>query len=123
MPLQPESLEQGRQRVFGACGGKCGENLCIDWNDQQRPKFEHDCERCVFLGHFDENDLYFCGQDGVGPTVLARYDSDGPAYTSGLFQAGNNPHITEGTRRAIGRKLLTEEIVDFYTKGSYVIGT
>lgn len=27
-----ETPEQERRRVFGACGGKCGEKPCIEWN-------------------------------------------------------------------------------------------
>ena len=53
------------------------------------PQFEHDCEACQFLGRYmDYNasmgptnyDLYQCG----GKTVIARFGSDGPEYTSGL---------------------------------------
>lgn len=29
---EPESFEDEARRVFGACGGKCGEAPCIAWN-------------------------------------------------------------------------------------------
>lgn len=48
-----------------------------------RPVHEHDCNRCVFHGTRVGNngrvvDFYTCGD-----TVLARYGSDGPEYSSG----------------------------------------
>lgn len=52
-----------------------------------KPKFNHDCDRCIFLGRFCEegydDDLYFCAQGGSLPTLIARHSSDGPDYTSG----------------------------------------
>lgn len=48
------------------------------------PVFAHDCDACIFLGHYEDSDLYFCGKEmGLG-TVIARYGGDGPAYASGL---------------------------------------
>lgn len=51
-----------------------------------KPRFKHDCDRCVFLGKYDPHgggsyDLYFCADDGGG-TVVARYDNHGADYTS-----------------------------------------
>lgn len=67
-----------------------------------KPVFEHDCERCVFLGtvqrpakygpgrreHGPDDpeatapfDLYFCPGE---PTIIARWSSDGPDYMSGI---------------------------------------
>jgi hypothetical protein len=39
------------------------------------PKFTHDCNACVFLGHLDGNDLYICDGD---PAYVARFGDDGP---------------------------------------------
>ncbi len=72
----------------------------------------HDCDKCIYLGSFtvkekgDEwdlfadkrsihYDLYFCDSsiislDGGSPTVIARYDSEGYKYLSGLLVAKNN---------------------------------
>jgi hypothetical protein len=48
----------------------------------------HDCDKCIFLEEFktDEKvyDLYFCGNGGPGPTVIARFSSEGKDYLSGL---------------------------------------
>jgi hypothetical protein len=49
---------------------------------KEQPKFEHDCTRCQFLGHYDGADLYFC--DGE-PTIIARFSSEGHNYRSGLI--------------------------------------
>lgn len=47
------------------------------------PVFTHDCDVCRFLGHVEGCDLYVCG--GENPmllTVLARFGSFGPDYSS-----------------------------------------
>lgn len=49
---------------------------------KQRPIHQHDCNNCVFLGTFQNNDLYYCNQHGR-PTVIARYGPSGE-YASGL---------------------------------------
>ena len=54
-----------------------------------RPRFEHDCEACVFLGASLTHDFYFCRGNVKKPveetaTVIARFGSDGPDYASGL---------------------------------------
>lgn len=41
------------------------------------PVFQHDCNDCVFQGHFRGHDVYKCLN-----TFLARYGDDGPEYTS-----------------------------------------
>lgn len=46
------------------------------------PQFEHDCDECTFVGHYKGIDIYTCPQNTM-PTVVARYGSDGPEYTSG----------------------------------------
>jgi hypothetical protein len=68
-----------------------------------KPKFEHDCDDCVFLGHYLENDLYYCPKE---PTILARYGADGPEYTSGLTFAEHDPRMAEAFRRAEQNGLL-----------------
>lgn len=46
------------------------------------PRFEHDCDKCVHLGPFQMYDLYLCPKQALGPSVIARYGSEGPDYTS-----------------------------------------
>lgn len=48
------------------------------------PRHKHDCERCVFLGSYENFDLYVCPASGERiSTVVARYGDDGPDYVSG----------------------------------------
>jgi hypothetical protein len=67
-------------------------------------RFEHDCEKCTFLGNDGEHDLYFCMQMGSMPTVIARYGNGGPDYASGL--GTTHPSLQEGERRAREKGLL-----------------
>lgn len=56
------------------------------------PRYEHDCERCRFLGTVAAPnrgadgvaDLYVCVDVGqtMGPSVVVRYSDDGPDYSS-----------------------------------------
>ena len=70
------------------------------------PRFKHDCDRCVFLGEHRAHDLYFCEACAGGPTVIARYGSEGKQYTSGLELAAVDPLLGEARRRASDRGLL-----------------
>jgi hypothetical protein len=53
-----------------------------------KPVFEHDCKACVYLGTIKDKrdlyDLYYCPADLLGPTVIARWSSNGPDYMSGM---------------------------------------
>ena len=53
------------------------------------PLYQHNCERCVFLGSYDGSDLYYCKATFGHPqgTVIARHSSEGIDYNSGLFTA------------------------------------
>jgi hypothetical protein len=59
-----------------------------------KPKFQHDCDGCTFLGSDEKHDFYYCPQGNL-PTVIARWDNDGPSYTSGLETA----RMIEGQKR------------------------
>ena len=52
------------------------------------PKYQHDCEKCHYLGTGkcpalgeDEFDFYIC-TGSIGRSMIARYGSEGPEYTS-----------------------------------------
>jgi hypothetical protein len=81
------------------------------------PKFEHDCNRCVYLGSDSEHDFYICKDENhpQWSTLLARFGSRGDQYCS--MEANLVEQIIVGrpldtypllTARllAIGRKLL-----------------
>jgi len=66
----------------------------------EKPKFQHPCGTCVFLGGmmvrttlfdqpqldemYDRYDLYFCSKEAGGPTVLVRFDNGAENYVSSL---------------------------------------
>jgi len=89
--------------------------------DTKPASFEHDCSRCIFLGHVDAAevpllpdevnhphpggyDLYFHEPGHV--TVIARFASDGPDYLSGLVLADKIPVLGIARDRARARGLL-----------------
>lgn len=37
-------------------------------------RHEHDCDACIFMGHFEDNDLWFCPGD---KSLISRYGPDG----------------------------------------------
>jgi hypothetical protein len=67
--------------------------------NNEKPHFEHDCDHCVFLGHYENADLYIC----PGNTVLARFSSDGPDYESGFCAIPHYPRLQEAARRAVAK--------------------
>jgi hypothetical protein len=75
-----------------------------------QPRFEHDCEKCVFLGRLGlpegYYDLYFCEQGRDFPTVIARFGDDGPDYNSGLAAADQDPALRVAKRLAEEKGLL-----------------
>ena len=69
--------------------------------------FLHDCESCVYLGPYyayTVEDLYWCP---LSPTVISRFGSDGPDYTSGLGHVGLSDALSEAFGRAFRRGLIT----------------
>jgi hypothetical protein len=69
-----------------------------------KPRFEHFCKSCQFLGQHGKYDLYACiNQGDVFGTVVARKSGDDPDYSSGIEFADNleNP-LHEAFERALG---------------------
>ena len=69
-------------------------------------RYSHDCDDCKPLGQFGEADLYYCDQQGIGPTVIARHSSIPSDYSSGLWFAEANHELREAKARAIKAGLL-----------------
>jgi hypothetical protein len=46
----------------------------------EKPLFEHDCDKCHFLGTYKDHDLYCC--DGLYRTHIARFSSEPSEYYS-----------------------------------------
>lgn len=87
------------------------ESLCL-----QPPLFQHDCELCTYLGRYhdperDEDSDLYVHTAGSTPTVISRYGSDGPEYSSGLYGSyGQIPALSEARQRAESRGLLTYSV-------------
>lgn len=79
--------------------------------DGDTPQYTHDCEKCVFLGRFEDMDLYYADHGGLPDTVIARWGNDGPAYTSGkaLAVPTGHPALYEAKKRAIAKGLMKDE--------------
>jgi len=93
--------------------------------NESKPLFEHDCDRCIFLGsHTIEEtqaDLYWHDKD---PTVIARYSSEPSDYSSGIcFAFGeHSPFLKEAYIRAKEKNLVRPEIDLFYRLDQQVRG-
>ena len=79
--------------------------------NQFKPLYEHDCEACIYLGAHNSIDLYLCPHEIGGPTVIARYSSYPPDYTSGMCFArpDGNKNLYEARLRAIAKGLINED--------------
>jgi hypothetical protein len=69
------------------------------------PRYQHDCDKCHFLGQDAENDLYFCPRGGI-PTVVARFGDGDDDFVSGYNQAALLEPLAEAKRRAVTAGLL-----------------
>ena len=51
---------------------------------QSKPKFQHDCDTCRYLGQSEGEDLYACPAsfNVLGPTLIVRRSDEGPDYRS-----------------------------------------
>lgn len=51
-----------------------------------KPQYQHDCDKCKFLGHVNDKDLYFCEAGALHKdgTIILRNSSEGYDYHSGL---------------------------------------
>lgn len=58
------------------------------------PKYVHDCDVCVFLGNFEDMDLYVCRGESGGGTYVARQSDQDSDYISGVAFVGKVPAIT-----------------------------
>jgi len=81
-------------------------------------RFTHDCDDCIFLGQYNEFDLYFCPKEST--TVIARYGDEGGDYHSGLEFARSKriPQLVEAFNRAINKGYIenTENHKEKYGK-------
>lgn len=84
--------------------------------EQQKPIHEHDCNRCIFLGNYNGEDLYFCPGVKYESTIISRSGIDGD-YGSGLCFANRSENLGEAALRAYTLGLLDHG--EFATLGGY----
>jgi len=77
-----------------------------------KPRYTHDCTRCVLLGHHEACDLYFCGKQHE-PTLVARFSSEGQDYSSGTcFSYGAIGPLAEARSLAQAKGLMTYNLTE-----------
>jgi hypothetical protein len=64
-----------------------------------KPRYQHDCEHCSFLGPWREFDLYHCAGQRTY-TLIARKSSEPADYASGAECEGTIPAIAVAGERA-----------------------
>ena len=65
------------------------------------PKYKHDSKCCIFLGHKQNHDIYFCDQDMDNPTLWGfylRYGNNPEDYISGVKSMDDIKFYLENTK-------------------------
>lgn len=70
---------------------------------RRKPKYLHDCSDCVFLGHIDLHDLYYCPNHKV---LRARYDHDELDCRSVSVADRSGPIFEKAYRLACAKGLI-----------------
>lgn len=85
-----------------------------------KPRYDHDCTACHFLGQYKKYDLYFCPKE---PTVVARFSSTDQDYNSGLVFAitASRHHYREAVIRAMQIPEFKEKIINNFTKYEFKV--
>jgi len=74
-----------------------------------KPRFEHDCSCCHFLGSHGSADLWVHPGELYNESVIARFSSEGSDYKSGTPFIVNDPNLAQAARLAIECGLLNPE--------------
>lgn len=53
----------------------------------EQPRYDHDCDQCLYLGRQGGYDLYVDSEMGIHPTLLCRYGNKPHEYKSGIDMA------------------------------------
>ncbi len=75
------------------------------------PRYPHDCDHCIYLGQWEEYDLYVCKSRNKNPiedidtTIIGRYGEAGD-YCSGIAFRDHIPCLREAFKRAVERGIL-----------------
>lgn len=80
------------------------------------PRFKHNCLHCIFLGVFNEYDLYGCPKN---KTILARFGNNEIDYVSGYFNKDAVVELNEAYKRAC--KLLEFQNLGWQIDGGHEV--
>ena len=72
------------------------------------PLYTHDCNRCVFLGTYQEADLYYHPGTAAMRTTVARWSDEPSDYQTGSMSS-RIPVLIEARLRAEERELLSTQ--------------
>jgi hypothetical protein len=87
------------------------------------PKYTHDCDACTFLGPYTYDapmvegteeitaDLWYCSTAAGGPTLIARFSSDGPDYGScpiNIVERDYIPRAERGEKQSTAGPAIVE---------------
>ena len=74
---------------------------------RKTPKFEHDCSRCIFLGHSLNRDYYICiDEEPLLTTLIARYGKNG-SYSSGIEFCWSGIYLNKALQLAYEQGYIT----------------
>lgn len=84
--------------------------MTTDWT---KPKFQHDCDKCEFKGHFFGYDVYICNKIfSKDAEIIARDGNEGHEYASSRISIFNRSlksnHLIQ---MGDGRKIPFQEYV------------
>jgi len=99
MGMNGSSYEEQQLKVFG------------------KPRWNHECDKCKFLGTFGEEDVYLCGthreESAVGPTLLRRYGNEPSEYSSGDIGYSVPGRSWDVTTQNLMEELYRREFIKF----------
>jgi len=63
---------------------------------RSKPRFDHDCSGCMYLGNYKEFDVYYCRDSGAGSIIL-RFGDEAPEYASSPVSCAfyTDPELSE----------------------------
>lgn len=70
----------------------------------QTPLHYHDCDKCIYLGTYNKEDMYYCS--GMNETLIGRYGAHGD-YQSGLTFMFSQPILNLAAKLAYDNGYLS----------------
>ena len=81
----------------------------MEYKTNELPRYEHDCSKCIFIGTYKNADQYLHMYENYHlMSLISRYSSDGPDYSSGNFYFSNE-YTNALLKVVVENKLLPKE--------------